>query len=191
MSKAPHLDRGEILGLFRLLSERAHLAGIRIDLFLVGGAAMAVAYNTDRVTKDIDAIFEPKSDAYRLIHLVADEMGLPSDWVNDAIKLFLFPGNEVDQQATVCFEEPGLVVRVASPRYLFKMKIITGRASDEDDLRVLWPLCEYESAEACLQDIEDSYPEALLNPGVRYRVENLASEHHIDPPSLPSERQHL
>ncbi|HEY5044406.1 MAG TPA: hypothetical protein VII53_00955 [Solirubrobacteraceae bacterium] len=35
--------------------------GVRGQIFIVGVAAMALAYSTRRVTKDIDAVFEPKS----------------------------------------------------------------------------------------------------------------------------------
>ena len=38
--------------------------GVHGDLFLVGGAAMALAYSTRRATRDLDAIFEPKQVIY-------------------------------------------------------------------------------------------------------------------------------
>ncbi|MGC8465686.1 MAG: DUF6036 family nucleotidyltransferase [Acidimicrobiales bacterium] len=178
MSEAMYLDRARISYLFEKVAQSAQDAGIRIDMFLVGGAAMTLAYSTVRVTKDIDAIFEPKAATYAIVRKVADEEGLPSDWVNDAVNIFYFPGNDVDPNATVLYESGGFTIRVASPRYLFKMKVITARASDEDDLHVLWPLCDYGTVEECLADLQASYPEGILNPSVRYRVEDLASHWH-------------
>ena len=35
-------------------------------MFLVGGAAMALAYSTSRVTRDLDAMFEPESLVYEM-----------------------------------------------------------------------------------------------------------------------------
>ena len=64
---------------------------MRGQIFIVGGAAMALAYSTRRVTKDIDAVFEPKSAIYDAATTVAEELGLPEDWLNDAVKGFV-PG---------------------------------------------------------------------------------------------------
>ena len=52
------MDRMEILGLLAELSERLDERGVRGEMFLVGGAAMALAYSTRRSTSDLDAIFE-------------------------------------------------------------------------------------------------------------------------------------
>jgi hypothetical protein len=37
---------------------------VRGQIFIVGGAAMALAYSTRRVAKDINAVFEPKGAIY-------------------------------------------------------------------------------------------------------------------------------
>lgn len=53
---------------------------------------MALAYNTTRSTRDIDAIFEPKMLAYQIAAEVAAEReDLPEDWLNDAVKAFPMP----------------------------------------------------------------------------------------------------
>ena len=63
---------------------------------VVGGAAMALAYNTRRLTAHVDGVFEPKSAIYDASRAVAqDRLGLPVDWLNDAVK-GLLPGADRD-----------------------------------------------------------------------------------------------
>lgn len=54
------LSGADIHALLVELCERA----VKADLFLVGGAAMALAYNTRRATRDVNAVFEPKQMVY-------------------------------------------------------------------------------------------------------------------------------
>jgi len=62
---------------------------IRAELFIVGGAAMALAYNTRRATRDVDAVLEPESEISAAARRVAADHDLPDDWLNDAMKGFL------------------------------------------------------------------------------------------------------
>ncbi|NNN20641.1 MAG: hypothetical protein HKL80_01385 [Acidimicrobiales bacterium] len=137
---------------------------------------MVLAYNTLRTTKDIDAIFEPKSIAFEIALEIANdsEIKLTDNWLNDAVKLFPFPGNQVDGVAKVLYENNGLTLRVASPKYLFAMKAWSGREVDEDDLRILWPLCEFNSASECLDYIEQACSLTIINPRIQYIVEEVA-----------------
>lgn len=48
-----------------------------------------------------------------------------------------------DPDATVAFQHPGLNVRVASPRYLFSMKVAASRVEqDDDDIAILFGLAK-------------------------------------------------
>ncbi|MHB8247228.1 MAG: DUF6036 family nucleotidyltransferase [Acidimicrobiales bacterium] len=171
------LDRKQILSLLDELSSRAERRGARVEMFLVGGAAMVLVYNTTRTTKDIEGIFEPKMIAYELAAEIAEDsdLGLAADWLNDAVKVFPFPGDRVDETAKVIYENAGLDLRVASPRYLFAMKAWSGRESDEEDLRVLWPLCQFADAAEALDYVESAYPSATLRPRTQYVVEDIAA----------------
>jgi hypothetical protein len=51
--------RAELERAFTALGERLALRGIVADIFVVGGAAMALAYDATRVTRDVDATFLP------------------------------------------------------------------------------------------------------------------------------------
>lgn len=80
----------------------AHLAArdIRAEIYVVGGAAMALAYDRSRLTRDIDAVYVPKSQVYDEAEKMAGEHGLPSGWLNDAAKGFVPPG--LDHASILC-----------------------------------------------------------------------------------------
>jgi hypothetical protein len=46
------------------LGRRLHARGLTARIFLAGGAAMALAYNARRATRDLDGVFEPKTEIY-------------------------------------------------------------------------------------------------------------------------------
>jgi hypothetical protein len=91
------LGREDIRGLLDDLSAELAARGARAELFLVGGAALAVAYDATRATRDLDAVFIPTDVVRRAAAAVAENRGLAQDWLNDAVKGFL-PGPDPDAQ---------------------------------------------------------------------------------------------
>lgn len=165
------MDGDEILGLLRELSRRLADLDLRGELFLVGGAAMALAYSTRRSTTDLDAVFEPKAEIYAVAAQIADERSLPHTWLNDAVKGFL-PGR--DPNARVLFDEPGLRVTIASPRYLLAMKLLASRVErDEDDLRLLLGICDITTVDEALTLVTDLYRNRPIDPRVQFLVAEL------------------
>jgi hypothetical protein len=170
------LDRDAILSLLDDVAAEAERREVSLSIFLVGGAAMALAYSTSRATKDLDGVFEPKSVVYEIAaHVAAQrpDLGLARDWINYAAKSFL-PGD--DPHASTLFESPGLAVRIASPRYLFVMKALAAREADEEDLRTLFPLCGFTNAHDGLDAVAMAYPGRLLKASTQYLVEEIAAE---------------
>jgi predicted nucleotidyltransferase len=53
------LDRAQIERAFTALGDRLVQRGVVADVFIVGGAAMALAYDATRVTRDVDSLFVP------------------------------------------------------------------------------------------------------------------------------------
>jgi hypothetical protein len=51
------LGRAELERAFTALGERLACRGVVADVFVVGGATMALAYDASRVTRDVDARF--------------------------------------------------------------------------------------------------------------------------------------
>lgn len=85
------MERDEILRLLTLLGRRLDDRELQGEMYIVGGAAMALAFDKRRSTRDIDAVFEPKVAIYEEAAEMARELGLPPGWLNDAVKGSLAP----------------------------------------------------------------------------------------------------
>jgi hypothetical protein len=167
------LSGDDLRSLLTELGEDLAKRGLRGDLFVVGGAAMALAYDTRRATRNVDAVFEPKAAVYAAARRVAARHGLPDNWLNDAVEGFLLGD---DPEATVAFTHPGVRVRVASPFSLFVLKIMAARVErDADDIAALWQLCGFTAADQALDLVQRTYPELRLQPKVQYLLEEIAA----------------
>lgn len=167
------LGRDDIVALLRELGTDLHSRGIRAELFVVGGAAMALAYNTRRATRDIDAVFEPKSSIYQAAERVGARHGLPSGWLNDSVK-GLLPGGDPDAREFLSSE--GISVSIPSPRYLLALKVAASRVDrDPDDIRALAEICGYQTAEEVLDATEQVMDRRakLLQPKVQFLIQEM------------------
>lgn len=166
------LSRDAIEALLRELGTEMEREGARADLFVVGGAAIALAYDLRRLTADVDAVFEPKAIVYAAARRVSEQHpGLSADWLNDAVKGFL-PGSDPD--ATVALDAPGVRVSVASPPYLLALKVLAARQDrDTDDIRQLARLCHVTTAAEVLAIAEHYLRAARMAPKTRFIVEQI------------------
>lgn len=165
------LDRGAALRALEELASVLAARGIEGRLFLVGGAAMALAYDSRRMTRDVDAIFEPKSEVYDAADEVAQRLDLPADWLNDAVKGFV-PGTDPD--AVPIFTRPGLTVSSASARFLLAMKLRASRPEqDVADIRFLVALLGLRTSDEILRVATDRYSAEELPPRSRFLVEEI------------------
>jgi hypothetical protein len=163
--------KAKILAALQALGDELTRQGVRGQIFIVGGAAMALAYSTRRVTKDIDAVFEPKSAIYTAAAKVADDLGLPEDWLNDAVKGFM-PGN--DEHPRPVPDVRGIEVTTASPRYLLAMKLMAMRfGEDDEDIEILLRECDLHSAEQAIDLLKRMYPLQKAPPKTRFFLEEL------------------
>jgi Nucleotidyltransferase of unknown function (DUF6036) len=119
------LDRTRIRELLTELGRRCAARGFSVEMLIVGGAAIALVYGERRATRDLDAVFEPKMEVYAEAKKMADELGLPEDWLNDGVKGLLpdFP----DTGLQVTTSSNGIYVIVPSAEYLFAMKATSAR----------------------------------------------------------------
>jgi Nucleotidyltransferase of unknown function (DUF6036) len=152
-----HFNRARILTALQALGDELLSRGVRGQIFIVGGAAMALAYSTRRVTKDIDAVFEPKASIYEAAAKVAEDLGLPEDWLNDAVKGFM-PGP--DEHPRPLPDVHGIEITTASPRYLLAMKLMAMRfGEDDEDIEILLRECELRSPEEAIELLRSVYPQ--------------------------------
>jgi hypothetical protein len=163
--------RATILEALEALGDELTRAGVRGQIFIVGGAAMALAYSTRRVTKDIDAVFEPKSAIYTAASKVAEDLGLPEDWLNDAVERFM-PGPDQDPRPVPAIR--GIEVTTASPRYLLAMKLMAMRfGEDDEDIETLLRACDIRSADDALELLGQIYPAGEPPAKTRFFLEQL------------------
>lgn len=164
------MDRAEIVAALTALARRLAAEDIQGEMYVVGGAAIALAYAPRRVTRDIDAVFEPKMSIYRVAVAIADELGLPPGWLNDAAKAFLVGP---DPMATPVLDLPGLRCLVASPRMVLALKVLAHRVGeDDDDVKLLAEMLDLATAADVLAVAEAVFGDRL-DVAARFFVEEI------------------
>ena len=140
------------------------------EILILGGAYMTLVLQKREVTMDVDAYFAVNAAAIReAAARVAEEHRLPPDWLNDAVKGFLY----VEPEATPWLECPGLRVYAPPPEYIFAMKAVAGRPGDLRDLEALRDTLGLTAASQALEIVARYVPTRLLTPRLRYLVEGL------------------
>jgi uncharacterized nucleotidyltransferase DUF6036 len=168
------LGRQELLHALEELDQELSRLNVRGEVFIVGGAAMAIAYNTRRSTSDVDAVFVPSSEVRTAAARVAQKLNLEPDWLNDGAKAFL-PGEDKDRIGV--YEGQHLSVAAASPQYLLAMKLMASRVErDQDDIRELYQLCGLTTAAQGLDLLESYYPERQILPRVQFLLQEMFPE---------------
>ncbi|MDQ6751332.1 MAG: nucleotidyltransferase [Actinomycetota bacterium] len=164
------MTRKEITDALTELGKALVARGVTGELYLVGGAAIALAFDERRATRDVDAVFEPKLVVYEAAQEVAQRLGLPVGWLNDGVKGFLAGP---DPNATLALDVPGLRCLAASPRMLLALKVLAHRiGEDEDDVRLLARELGLTNADQVLEVAEHVYGDRL-DVAARFFVEQL------------------
>lgn len=131
------LTYSEITAALTHLGELAAAQGQHIELLVVGGAAMVLAYQARNATHDVDAVILAPRDAQAvraLAEQVAHARGWPADWLNDAVKGYVVGVS----RGPVLLTLPGLTVRAPTAEQLLAMKLSAWRDKvDIDDARRL------------------------------------------------------
>ena len=169
---ATELSRDEIVELLTELGRRLAMRGVHADLYVVGGAAMALQFHARDATRDVDAVFRPPVEVAEVAREIAAERHLDPRWLNSSAAAFLPEGERV---GPVMLDVPGLSVASAPAEHLLAMKLAAGRMGrDLDDLATLLDVLGiddpheaaalarrvYGTASVVLSDPDDSY--ALL-----------------------------
>ena len=82
-----NLDKARVERLLAELGQYLEERGESAQMYLVGGAAMALAYDRKRLTRDLDAVFIPKEKVYEAARVIAGRHDdLDEGWLNDAVK---------------------------------------------------------------------------------------------------------
>lgn len=168
------MSRDEMIEALTAVGRALNARGIEGELYIVGGAAIALALDERRSTRDIDGVFEPKAAIYDAAEEVALELGLPPGWLNDAVKGFLAGP---DPEAAPVLDVPGLRCLAASPRMLLALKVLAHRVGeDEGDVLLLARELGLDRAAEILAVAEDVFGDRL-DVAARFFVEELFPGH--------------
>lgn len=170
----PLLDRAAIQGAFRRLGDRLVHRGVVADVYVIGGAAMALAYDARRSTRDIDAVFKPHGVVVEEAQAVAAELGLPRWWLNEQASAYVAPGG--DPAAPHVFDHPGLRVSAASPEHLLAMKVLAARRRDLEDISYLVKHLGLSGTVEVLTLCERVFPDEPVPGRARLILEDLFDE---------------
>lgn len=98
---------------------------------------MVLLYGARLATKDVDVVILSSLDRKEMrlaVEQVANDLNLPSDWLNDAAKGYVQGLSLGD----IVFDEPALLVRALAPHQLLAMKLSAWRDDvDIEDARLL------------------------------------------------------
>ena len=142
----PAMGHRELVEALGELAELLRTRRTTARLYIVGGAAMAMAYGSDRFTHDIDAlILDNHTAVTRAVVEVARRRGLPTSWLNEQATAYMPRGDDVHSR--VVFDHPGLRVTAASPERMLAMKVRAARVTDIADLLLLVDILGYTTPE--------------------------------------------
>ena len=119
---------------------------------------MAMAYDSERFTHDIDAVILDNHGAVAsAVHEVAERRGLPTSWLNEQGSASV-PKRE-DRRGRVVFDHPSLRVTAASPERMLVMKTMSARPTDIPDLRLLIEMLGYSTPDQVLETAASVFPD--------------------------------
>ncbi|EFO79809.1 hypothetical protein OSCT_2326 [Oscillochloris trichoides DG-6] len=106
--------------------------GHTLTLIVVGGAALVLRYQARLSTQDVDAFFvtpPERRETRAWATVVARELGLPADWLNDGAKGFM----QGMSYGPLLLDAPGIKVYQISAEQLLAMKLSAWRSQQDID----------------------------------------------------------
>ncbi len=130
------LSRESIIAALAAVATELVAAGVEAEIVVVGGAALALAYNARSATRDVDVLHTNTPAVWDAARRVAARLSLSPDWLNDHVRR-VYTNDEVTRSA-VLLQHPGLTVCAALPFQLLAMKLCAFRDDvDASDARLL------------------------------------------------------
>jgi len=131
------LSKEEIITALERLGQLAQAQGYNIELMIVGGAAMVLAFDARQSTHDVDVVILNPREARVVRDLakkVASELDWNEDWLNDAAKGYVV-GLSTGQ---ILLSAQGIEARAPAIEQLLAMKLSAWRDDvDVSDARRL------------------------------------------------------
>jgi len=151
------LDREKILRLFDELSSELQRTRTRVQIYVIGGAAMSLAFARDRMTEDVDArIDSGHGQLTRALQAVGRRYGLGDSWLNEAATTAIPRAR--DTRARTAYESRWLTVTGASPEHLLAMKLLAARNRDREDIGTLVEFLKLKTPEDAERIYQELFP---------------------------------
>lgn len=167
-------DSKAILRLFNALNDELRGMGVRGEIGICGGAVMCLVFNARESTKDVDAIFQPTREIRDASRAVADRLGVPAEWLNDAAKGYFLSQPPVRDVV----ELSNLRVWAPQADYMLAMKCVSARfdSHDLDDTRFLLKHLGIRSVDEASRIIEQYYPRKVIPAKTQFLLEELLAK---------------
>jgi hypothetical protein len=163
MTLREEFSAADITGLLHELGRRLSKRGIAAQLYIFGGAAVAMAFDARRATADIDATMRPSAEVYAEARAMARELGLNDGWLNSAGAGYL--PNLPDDWAEAGQDFSGLRVGVADVRTMIAMKMLATRTRDIKDLVLLFREAGIRRPHEAVTIFRELYPDGVPGRG--------------------------
>ncbi len=165
------LGRLDLLAALTAVAEKLNRRSVVARIYIVGGAAMALAYDANRVTRDIDAlVLEGHGAVFDAVREVARERGLSPSWLNEQASAYM---PRQDRRGVVVFDNPNMRVIAADADRLLAMKVRSARRSDLADIELLAHRLGTSTPEEIFAVVEAVYPNEAIPDRGRLVVEEL------------------
>jgi hypothetical protein len=185
---ATELTRDIIERAFDAMGELAAERGLVVEIAVYGGSCLILASDIRGTSADVDAVFLREARIVRqLADSVARRLGLPLDWINEAVARTappignpppnLLPFGEYPRR---CNAPTGLRVFLPTPAYMLAMKILANRSVDDvdkvqldlDDAVSLMRITQISSRPALVALMIECYPNlpGLAGPRLNARI---------------------
>jgi hypothetical protein len=168
------LTKDLLLEYLRQLSDELDALGMSGEILLTGGAAMCLVHDARDMTKDIDALYEPKEIINVIAVKIAERENLPADWLNDSVKGFV--GANAPIEEVIAWK--GLKIQTVSAEYLLAMKMMSARYGEKDyeDILFLMNKLGITTVERATETLLAFFPQNRILPKTKYIIEEIVEQ---------------
>jgi len=200
------LNREHMEKAFDLLGQYAAEEGVMLEIAVYGGSCLVLASDIRNASADVDAVFLSNASAVAdLSDRVAAAMGMPQNWLNQAVRRLAPPPGEPAPNLLPFGDYPrnsagpaGLRVHLPTPEYILAMKILSNRLDsdtekiklDETDAVALMRVTNITTKAALTNLLLQCYPrlpglvhENSLTPRINAKIETMIDVYAASPSS--------
>lgn len=185
------MDKDKIIKYLYELDNKLGERGLSGSINIYGGSCLALVYDLRGSTKDIDAIFSPKNEMYKIAEEIAIENNLPSDWLNDGVKGFVTSSMEYKEYDIANFKNLKIFYPTAETMLAMKLISMRSGSSDIDDIKGLIKIVGVNNTEDLISIIEKYYSPKIISLKTYYFIDEMFANEVDEKESLLDELKEL